>query len=104
MFRGPSSPPRVRPRSAYPCRPGRRRRARARQTAERILVLEAAGCPREVGEGIVLIVSELIPNAVLYAEGPYVLTLNLADGRADIGRQRRIPRAVRAPRHRADTA
>lgn len=42
------------------------------------------GLPRGVAEDIVLIVSELVTNAVLHADGPYALTFSLQDGRAGI--------------------
>ncbi|MEU6934338.1 ATP-binding protein [Streptomyces sp. NPDC046374] len=54
----------------------------ARQPAARLLAQEADACPREVAEDLVLVVSELVGNAVLHAAGPYALTLSLERGRA----------------------
>ncbi|MFB7275518.1 ATP-binding protein [Streptomyces hydrogenans] len=56
----------------------------ARLVAARLLAQEADACPREVAEDLVLIVSELVGNAVLHAAGPYALTLSLERGRAGI--------------------
>ncbi|KAA6215760.1 ATP-binding protein [Streptomyces filamentosus] len=56
----------------------------ARQAAARLLAQEADACPREVAEDLVLIVSELVGNAVLHAVGPYALTLVLERGRAAV--------------------
>ncbi|MFJ6405941.1 ATP-binding protein [Streptomyces hydrogenans] len=56
----------------------------ARHVAARLLAQEADACPREVAEDLVLIVSELVGNAVLHAAGPYALTLSLERGRAGI--------------------
>ncbi|MGW5001553.1 ATP-binding protein [Streptomyces hydrogenans] len=56
----------------------------ARQVAARLLAQETDACPREVAEDLVLIVSELVGNAVLHAAGPYALTLSLERGRAGI--------------------
>ncbi|KKZ72592.1 hypothetical protein VO63_17550 [Streptomyces showdoensis] len=56
----------------------------ARRSVERILASEPALCPRAVAEDLVLIVSELVTNAVLHADGPFALTLSLEAGRAGI--------------------
>ncbi|MGP3690980.1 ATP-binding protein [Streptomyces sp. IBSNAI002] len=58
----------------------------ARQGVVRILALEMEGapCPRSVAEDILLVVSELVTNAVLHADGPYALTFSLEKGRAGI--------------------
>ncbi|WP_225805599.1 ATP-binding protein [Streptomyces sp. NK15101] len=56
----------------------------ARQAAELLLAREAALCPPDVAEDLVLIVSELVTNAVLHADGPYALTVGLEPGRAGV--------------------
>ncbi|MFF8414592.1 ATP-binding protein [Streptomyces omiyaensis] len=56
----------------------------ARQAAARLLAQQADSCPREIAKDLVLIVSELVGNAVLHAAGPYALTLSLEPGRAGI--------------------
>ncbi|MFI9771652.1 ATP-binding protein [Streptomyces sp. NPDC052415] len=56
----------------------------ARQAAARLLAQEADACPDEVADDLVLIVSELVGNAVLHADAPYALTLSLERGRAGI--------------------
>ncbi|MFE1344123.1 ATP-binding protein [Streptomyces sp. NPDC058757] len=85
-----------------PLLPDGRAARQARQAAARLLTREADTCPREVAEDLVLIVSELVGNAVLHAAGPYALTLSLERGRAGIavsdgtedppGSHRRTPR------------
>ncbi|WP_236242378.1 ATP-binding protein [Streptomyces sp. CC228A] len=56
----------------------------ARQATARLLSQEADACPREVADDLALIVSELVGNAVLHADGPYALTLSLERGRAGV--------------------
>ncbi|MGW3399184.1 ATP-binding protein [Streptomyces hydrogenans] len=56
----------------------------ARQAAARLLAQEADTCPRGVADDLVLIVSELVGNAVLHAAGPYALTLSLERRKAGI--------------------
>ncbi|MEU3401007.1 ATP-binding protein [Streptomyces filamentosus] len=56
----------------------------ARRAAARLLAQQADICPREIAEDLVLIVSELVGNAVLHAAGPYALTFSLERGRAGI--------------------
>ncbi|MFJ5546852.1 ATP-binding protein [Streptomyces sp. NPDC093225] len=67
-----------------PLPPGGQAAFHARRTAARIMALRPAACPRPVAEDIVLIVSELVTNAVLHADGPYALTFSLEEGRAGI--------------------
>ncbi|MGW0117985.1 ATP-binding protein [Streptomyces sp. NPDC003327] len=67
-----------------PLLPDERAARQARDAAARLLAQEADVCPREVAEDLVLIVSELVGNAVLHAAGPYALTLSLERGRAGI--------------------
>ncbi|MFF7776490.1 ATP-binding protein [Streptomyces tanashiensis] len=57
---------------------------RARQTTAVLLAPGTADCPRHIAEDLVLIVSELVTNAVLHADGPYALTVALEPGRAGI--------------------
>ncbi|MFJ3637445.1 ATP-binding protein [Streptomyces sp. NPDC090112] len=57
---------------------------RARRAVARTLALRGDCCPAAVAEDIVLIVSELVTNAVLHAPGPYALTLSLEAGRARV--------------------
>ncbi|MFE7517467.1 ATP-binding protein [Streptomyces sp. NPDC057540] len=56
----------------------------ARHTAALLLTQEEAWCPAAIAEDLVLIVSELVTNAVLHAEGPYALTIGLERGRAGV--------------------
>ncbi|ROQ35770.1 anti-sigma regulatory factor (Ser/Thr protein kinase) [Streptomyces sp. PanSC19] len=56
----------------------------ARQTAALLLARETAVCPPAVAEDLVLIVSELVTNAVLHADGPYALTVGLEPGRVGV--------------------
>ncbi|MFG2979039.1 ATP-binding protein [Streptomyces sp. NPDC048331] len=56
----------------------------ARQTAERLMAVRSSSCPRGVAGDILLIVSELVTNAIRHANGPYALTFTLEDGRAGI--------------------
>ncbi|MFC9588969.1 ATP-binding protein [Streptomyces sp. NPDC056944] len=57
----------------------------ARRTVALLLAQEAAGvCRPDVAEDLVLIVSELVTNAVLHADGPYALTVSLEQGRAGV--------------------
>ncbi|WP_395575675.1 ATP-binding protein [Streptomyces sp. BK79] len=56
----------------------------ARKATARLLAREADICPLDVAEDLVLIVSELVGNAVLHAAGPYALTLSLERGRAGV--------------------
>ncbi|MFD6348251.1 ATP-binding protein [Streptomyces roseolus] len=67
-----------------PLLPDERAARQARQAAARLLAQEADACPRDVAEDLVLIVSELVGNAVLHAAGPYALTLSLEQGQAGI--------------------
>ncbi|MFF2009449.1 ATP-binding protein [Streptomyces sp. NPDC058195] len=67
-----------------PLLPDERAAHQARQAAACLLAQEADACPREIAEDLVLIVSELVGNAVLHAAGPYALTLSLERGRAGI--------------------
>ncbi|MFB7025734.1 MULTISPECIES: ATP-binding protein [unclassified Streptomyces] len=67
-----------------PLLPDERAACQARQAAARLLEQEADACPGEVAEDLVLIVSELVGNAVLHAAGPYALTLSLERGQAGI--------------------
>ncbi|MFB6902631.1 ATP-binding protein [Streptomyces hydrogenans] len=67
-----------------PLLPDERAARQARQDAARFLEQEVDACPREVAEDLVLIVSELVGNAVLHAAGPYALTLSLERGQAGI--------------------
>ncbi|MFB7584244.1 ATP-binding protein [Streptomyces hydrogenans] len=67
-----------------PLLPDERAARQARQAVARLLEQEADACPREVAEDLVLIVSELVGNAVLHAAGPYALTLSLERGQAGI--------------------
>ncbi|MFF8840711.1 ATP-binding protein [Streptomyces sp. NPDC015130] len=64
--------------------PGAQAARHARQTAARMLVLEPTLCPRTVAEDLVLIVSELVTNAVTHARGPYALTVSMEEGRAGV--------------------
>ncbi|MFI1452273.1 ATP-binding protein [Streptomyces roseus] len=64
--------------------PGAHAARHARQAMARMLTLEPALCPRGAAEDLVLIVSELVTNAVLHAKGPYALTISLETGRAGI--------------------
>ncbi|MFB6628429.1 ATP-binding protein [Streptomyces sp. NPDC056362] len=57
---------------------------RARAAAALLLEREEGWCPPRVTEDLVLIVSELVTNAVLHADGPYALTLGLEPGRAGV--------------------
>ncbi|MFG6299692.1 ATP-binding protein, partial [Streptomyces rochei] len=65
-----------------PLPPGAQASRRARQNVARML--EPAVCPGAVAEDLVLIVSELVTNAVLHAKGPYALTVSLEPGRAGV--------------------
>ncbi|MFJ3633354.1 ATP-binding protein [Streptomyces sp. NPDC090112] len=67
-----------------PLPPGAPAARHARQNVARMLALEPAVCPRAVAEDLLLIVSELVTNAVLHAHGPYALTVSLGPGRAGI--------------------
>ncbi|WP_051804396.1 ATP-binding protein [Streptomyces griseus] len=67
-----------------PLLPDGRAARQARRAAARLLEQEVNACPREVAQDLVLIVSELVGNAVLHAAGPYALTLGLERGRAGI--------------------
>ncbi|MGT2532816.1 ATP-binding protein [Streptomyces nojiriensis] len=70
--------------TAPPLPPGAQAARHARQGVERMLALQPAVCPCAVAEDLVLIVSELVTNAVLHAEGPYALTVSLEPGRAGV--------------------
>ncbi|MEU4064634.1 ATP-binding protein [Streptomyces wedmorensis] len=67
-----------------PLQPGTQAARQARQSAARMLVLEPSLCPRTVAEDLVLIVSELVANAVTHARGPYALTVSMEEGRAGV--------------------
>ncbi|MEU4732850.1 ATP-binding protein [Streptomyces sp. NPDC023588] len=67
-----------------PLPPGAQAARHARRTVAGLLALEAASCPSVVAEDLVLIVSELVTNAVLHAKGPYALTIGPEDGRAGV--------------------
>ncbi|MFJ3921602.1 ATP-binding protein [Streptomyces sp. NPDC090022] len=67
-----------------PLPPGAQAARHARQSAARLLALETVPCPRDIAEDLALIVSELVTNAVLHADGPYALTLGVGPGRAGI--------------------
>ncbi|MFE5538755.1 ATP-binding protein [Streptomyces sp. NPDC056492] len=67
-----------------PLPPGAQAALHARRTVTGLLGLESALCPRAVAEDPVLIVSELVTNAVLHAHGPYALTVTVEPGRAGI--------------------
>ncbi|MFF6883750.1 ATP-binding protein [Streptomyces sp. NPDC012421] len=56
----------------------------AREIAARMLALEPSLCPRPVAEDLVLIVSELVTNAVTHARGPYALAVSMEGERAGI--------------------
>ncbi|GHJ96324.1 hypothetical protein SNE510_58430 [Streptomyces sp. NE5-10] len=64
--------------------PGARAAGHARRTAARALSLEPGLCPGSVAEDLVLIVSELVTNAVTHAKGPYALTVSVESGRVGI--------------------
>ncbi|MFE9046001.1 ATP-binding protein [Streptomyces sp. NPDC007818] len=64
--------------------PGAQAARRARQVAARMLALDPPLCPRPVAEDLVLIVSELVTNAVTHATGPYALTVSMEEERAGI--------------------
>lgn len=64
--------------------PGAQATGEARQAAALMFASPAAACPCRIAEDIVLIVSELVTNAVLHANGPYALTLSLQEGRAGV--------------------
>ncbi|MFJ4776362.1 ATP-binding protein [Streptomyces sp. NPDC088762] len=64
--------------------PGGQAARHARRTVTELLALKPAVCPHAVAEDLVLIVSELVTNAVLHAEGPYALTVSLEDRRAGV--------------------
>ncbi|MEU2657274.1 ATP-binding protein [Streptomyces sp. NPDC007325] len=64
--------------------PGAQAARRARQIAARMLALDPSLCPRPVAEDLVLIVSELVTNAVTHAAGPYALTVSMEEERAGI--------------------
>ncbi|MFJ5829500.1 ATP-binding protein [Streptomyces sp. NPDC093089] len=67
-----------------PLSPGAQAAGHARRTAARMLTLEPALCPCPVAEDLVLIVSELVTNAVTHARGPYALTVSMEEGRIGI--------------------
>ncbi|MFJ3880877.1 ATP-binding protein [Streptomyces sp. NPDC090077] len=67
-----------------PLPPGTHAAPHARRSVTRMLALQPDVCPRAVAEDLVLIVSELVTNAVLHAQGPYALTVSLQPGRAGI--------------------
>ncbi|MEU9237203.1 ATP-binding protein [Streptomyces subrutilus] len=67
-----------------PLPPGAQAARHARQTVAGLLAAEPASCPRAVAEDLVLIVSELVTNAVLHAKGPYALTVSLEEGWAGV--------------------
>ncbi|MEU3315692.1 ATP-binding protein [Streptomyces sp. NPDC006662] len=56
----------------------------ARQAAASLMAEGDSACPCGIAEDIVLIVSELVTNAVLHADGPYALTVSLEQRRAGI--------------------
>ncbi|MEV6357881.1 ATP-binding protein [Streptomyces hydrogenans] len=64
--------------------PGAQAAGWARRTAARVLSLEPGLCPGSVAEDLVLIVSELVTNAVTHAKGPYALTVSMELGRVGI--------------------
>ncbi|MGW3371996.1 ATP-binding protein [Streptomyces hydrogenans] len=64
--------------------PGAQAAGRARRTAARVLSLEPGLCPGSVAEDLVLIVSELVTNAVTHAKGPYALTVSVESGRVGV--------------------
>ncbi|WP_225805047.1 ATP-binding protein [Streptomyces sp. NK15101] len=64
--------------------PGAQAAGHARQAAARMLAPEPALCPGPVAEDLVLIVSELVTNAVRHAKGPYALTVSMEKGRVGI--------------------
>ena len=64
--------------------PGAQAAGRARRTAARVLSLEPGLCPDPVAEDLVLIVSELVTNAVTHAKGPYALTVSVESGRVGV--------------------
>lgn len=64
--------------------PGSQAARYARRTVTGLLAPEQTSCPRAVAEDLVLIVSELVTNAVLHAKGPYGLTVSLEEGRAGV--------------------
>ncbi|MFF7442097.1 ATP-binding protein [Streptomyces sp. NPDC008122] len=66
-----------------PLSPGAQAARQARRNVAR-LVMQMDACPRTLAEDLVLIVSELVTNAVLHAHGPYALTIRLEPGRAGI--------------------
>ncbi|MEU2184498.1 ATP-binding protein [Streptomyces thermolilacinus] len=78
------APPRCPATLHIPLPSGARSALQARQAAARMLALEPAVCPRGVAEDLVLIVSELVTNAVLHAKGPYALTVSAGEGRAGV--------------------
>ncbi|GGT21170.1 hypothetical protein GCM10010222_73910 [Streptomyces tanashiensis] len=67
-----------------PLPPGAEAARQARQTTALLLAPGTADCPRHIAEDLVLIVSELVTNAMLHADGPYALTVALERGRAGI--------------------
>ncbi|MFE0700871.1 ATP-binding protein [Streptomyces sp. NPDC058872] len=80
-----STAPRVGPTTVHLRLPsGAQAPRRARRTTERMLADPIASCPRSVADDILLVVSELVTNAVVHAEGPYALTLSLEDGRVGV--------------------
>ncbi|MGW0469289.1 ATP-binding protein [Streptomyces sp. NPDC003027] len=64
--------------------PGAQAAQQARQSVARLLALETVPCPGGVADDLALIVSELVTNAVLHADGPYALTLGVGPGTAGI--------------------
>ncbi|MFJ3099526.1 ATP-binding protein [Streptomyces hydrogenans] len=64
--------------------PGAQAAGYARQIAARMLVMEPFLCPGPVAEDVVLIVSELVTNAVKHARGPYALTVSMERGRVGV--------------------
>ncbi|MEU8776544.1 ATP-binding protein [Streptomyces sp. NPDC048606] len=56
----------------------------ARQTVTGLPARATASCPGAVVDDLVLIVSELVTNAVVHAQGPYALIVSLEAGRAGI--------------------
>ncbi|MFK0222328.1 ATP-binding protein [Streptomyces vinaceus] len=67
-----------------PLPPGAQAARQARRNVARMLAMQMDACPCSVAEDLVLIVSELVTNAVLHAHGPYALTIRLEPRRAGI--------------------
>lgn len=64
--------------------PGAQAAGHARRAVAELLARQPSVCPRTVAEDLLLIVSELVTNAVLHAQGPYALTIGLDPERACI--------------------